>query len=309
MKINIRTNISENYGEDVEIVINTSQYTKEVGKIVETLQQITNEVDVIIGRKGNEISVIDVNEIISFYSNEQNNYCRTQKGDFIIKQRLYELEEILPKNNFIRISNSTIINIQFVECFDVSTIGNIIVKLKNGETEHVSKRRVSRSHEIFKREREEIVLKKVLRNVFKSIAITSLIIQIVVTVYLGIYQEETNSAVGYLIFVLPMYIRFTTTAQILSFSILIGSVIGVAMSIDEKSKKKIIITYLVMYVVILLILVLYEILTYGSVNFNNLLGIALEVLVWYTVVYVGTFIQRKWSNHCKAIKMNKELKN
>ena len=143
MNINVRTNISKDYGENIEIVINTSNYTKEVGKIVETLQQFTDEVDVIIGRKGNEISLIDISEIIYFYSSEQSNYCKTEKGDYQIKQKLYQLEETLPKNQFIRISNSTIINIKFVECFDVSIIGNIIVKFKNGETEHVSKRKVS----------------------------------------------------------------------------------------------------------------------------------------------------------------------
>ena len=143
MNINVRTNISKDYGEDIEIVINTSNYTKEVGKIVEALQQLTDEVELIIGRKGNEISLISINEIIYFYSNEQSNYCKTEKGDFQIKQKLYQLEETLPKNQFIRISNSTIINIKYVECFDVSVIGNILVKFKNGDTEHVSKRRVS----------------------------------------------------------------------------------------------------------------------------------------------------------------------
>ena len=128
MNINVRTNISKDYGEDIEIVINTSNYTKEIGKIVETLQQLTDEVELIIGRKGNEISLININEVIYFYSNEQNNYCKTEKEDYQIKQKLYQLEETLPKNQFIRISNSTIINIKYVECFDVSTIGNIIVK-------------------------------------------------------------------------------------------------------------------------------------------------------------------------------------
>lgn len=143
MNINVRTNISQEFGEDVEIVINTSKYTKEVGEIIETLQQITSKIDSIIGKKGNEISVISIDEIICFYSSEQNNYCKTDKGEFVIKQKLYELEECLPANNFVRISNSSIINIKFVECFDVSMIGNILVKFKDGSTEYVSKRRVS----------------------------------------------------------------------------------------------------------------------------------------------------------------------
>ena len=143
MNINVRTNISNEYGDDIEIIINTSNYTKDVGKIVETLQQLSDEIEIIIGRNGNELSLININEVMYFYSNEQNNYCKTEKNDYQIKQKLYYLEETLPKTQFIRISNSTIINIKYVECFDVSTIGNIIVKLKNGITLNVSKRRVS----------------------------------------------------------------------------------------------------------------------------------------------------------------------
>ena len=143
MNINVRTNISNEYGDDIEIIINTSNYTKDVGKIVETLQQLSDEIEIIIGRNGNELSLININEVMYFYSNEQNNYCKTEKNDYQIKQKLYYLEETLPKTQFIRISNSTIINIKYVECFDVSTIGNIIVKLKNGIILNVSKRRVS----------------------------------------------------------------------------------------------------------------------------------------------------------------------
>ena len=130
MNINVRTNISKDYGEDIEIVINTSNYTNEVGKIIETIQQLNDEIDIIIGKKGNQISLININEILYFYSSEQSNYCKTENGDFQVKQKLYQLEENLPKKQFIRISNSTIININYVECFDVSTIGNIVVKLK-----------------------------------------------------------------------------------------------------------------------------------------------------------------------------------
>lgn len=153
MSINVRTNISQDYKEDIEIVVNASKYTKEVEEIIKNIQQIANTLESIIGKKGNEISVINIEDVICFYSSEQNNYCKTNKGEFIIKQKLYELEEDLPKNDFIRISNSTIINIKFVECFDVSIIGNILVKFKDGTTEYVSKRRVSRSYEVFKRKR------------------------------------------------------------------------------------------------------------------------------------------------------------
>ena len=232
-------------------------------------------------------------------------------------------------------SNSTIINIQFVECFDVSTIGNIIVKLKNGMTEHVSKRRVSRSYEIFERKRE-IVMKRVLKNIFKAIAITCLILEILSTIYLGIYtftahkyideqevvemgknirpetDEEINKQLGVLVYYLPQFEKLQATGTILAFSILIGTVIGVTMSIDEKSNKKVIVTYFVMYFVILSVLCIYDLLSNQSTKdymLNNFLGIALEILIPYSVVYIAVILKKKLDNNKKVKIMNEELNN
>lgn len=59
------------------------------------------------------------------------------------KEKLYYLEDVLPSKDFIRISNSAIININHVKCFNTSIIGKIIVKFKDGNEESVSKRRTS----------------------------------------------------------------------------------------------------------------------------------------------------------------------
>ncbi|MBP3501878.1 MAG: LytTR family transcriptional regulator [Clostridia bacterium] len=144
MKINVQTNISENHGDDIEVIINASEYTKEIGNLIDLINTITNcEIDTILGKNGNEISIINVDDIMYVYSEEQNNYCKTSKGIFKIKDKLYELEEKLPKKNFIRISNSAIINIQYVECFDVGIVGSILVKFVDNSTQYVSRRRVS----------------------------------------------------------------------------------------------------------------------------------------------------------------------
>lgn len=143
MKLNIETNISKDRGEDINVKIEASEYTKELAYLIEIIQNFTNEIDTILGRRNNEVSIINVNDIINFYSDESKTYCKTSRGEFLIKQKLYELEEILPKKDFIRISNSIIANIKYVECFDIGAIGDIVVKFKDGSKENVSKRRIS----------------------------------------------------------------------------------------------------------------------------------------------------------------------
>lgn len=144
MKIEINTCISnEKETDEIEVTINASKNSETLNKIIESLQSISDNIDTIIGAKQNNISIINVNEIICFYSREQNNFCKTQNGEFKVKKKLYELEENLDKKTFIRISNSCIVNIKFVESFDLSKIGNIVIKFIDGTTEYVSKRRIS----------------------------------------------------------------------------------------------------------------------------------------------------------------------
>lgn len=345
MNINVRTNISQDYGEDIEIVVNTSKFTKEVGEIIETLQQITSRIDSIIGKKGNEISVINIDEIICFYSSEQNNYCKTDKGEFVIKQKLYELEESLPKNDFIRISNSTIINIKFVKCFDVSMIGNILVKFKDGTSEYVSKRRVSRCYEIFEREREEIGMKKVLKNMFKSISAVCLIVVILSAIFYGVWafmlnkyvdinngelivksdeniswlmnervtvlenenEEVYRNYTAYAINILPITLNFVSMLQVLFYSIIIGGIIGIAISMDEFSKRRMVITYIGTYLIIVAFLLIIEREGYTTWNVSNALGIAFEFFIMYTVLFGLTILGKKIYNKRQSKLMNKEL--
>lgn len=93
--------------------------------------------------RNNDIFIINVSDVIMFFSEEKNNFCKTKDGIFLIKEKLYYLEDVLPSREFIRISNSTIINIKHVKCFNTSIIGRIVVKFKDGNEENVSRRRTA----------------------------------------------------------------------------------------------------------------------------------------------------------------------
>ena len=69
-----------------------------------------------------------------------NNNLKDDEIEVII---MYELEESLPQKSFIRISNSCIANVEHIESFDLSKIGNIIIKFVDGSIEYVSKRKIS----------------------------------------------------------------------------------------------------------------------------------------------------------------------
>lgn len=137
----IKTNISKKFN-DTKIIINAPELTEELENIIQYISNINQMPNQIIANKNNEIYFIDLKNIISFFSKDKYIYAKTKEDNYRIKYKLYELEKLLSKD-FIRISNSCIINVEQIECFDTSIIGTVLVKLKDGTIENVSKRKIS----------------------------------------------------------------------------------------------------------------------------------------------------------------------
>lgn len=143
MNVKINYKILDSLNEDdIIIEISAGQNSEEFQKILNNIQKIAKEKDSIIGYKNSELFIIPINKISAFYSKEQKVFCKAENTEFVIKKRLYELEENLNENQFIRISNSCIVNLKYIECFDLKYIDNIDVKMKNGDLYIVSKRRI-----------------------------------------------------------------------------------------------------------------------------------------------------------------------
>lgn len=154
MDIKVHTNISSNY-QNIEIYINAPERNETVQRLEnELLSKSSNLIEQIIGMHGNDIFIINVLDIIMFYSEDKNNFCKTKDGIYRIKEKMYYLEEMLPKNKFIRISNSAIANIDHVKCFNTSIIGKILVKFKDGSEENVSRRRTAEIMKFLKERRD-----------------------------------------------------------------------------------------------------------------------------------------------------------
>lgn len=144
MDLKINLNTDEQLNEDTIIInINASKNCNQLHKFINHIQQFENKKENIIGFIDNELYIIPIDSILYFYTENQKCYCKTDNKNYIIKKRLYELDDFLNSEQFIRISNSCIINIKKIECFDLNRTGNISVKFTNGDSKDVSKRRVS----------------------------------------------------------------------------------------------------------------------------------------------------------------------
>ena len=154
MDIKVRTNISNEY-KNIEICINAPERNEDVIMLEkELLNKSSKSIEQIIAMQDNDIFIINTSEIMLFFSEDKNNFCKTKDGVYKIKEKLYYLEEKLSTKDFVRISNSVIININHVRCFNTSIIGKIIVKFKDGTEENVSKRKTSEIMSFLKNRRD-----------------------------------------------------------------------------------------------------------------------------------------------------------
>ena len=143
MQIEIKTD--DSYIEP-KIIILTASITEEINNIVQKLS--VDNSHIITGNKNGKIEVLEQNDLIRIFSCNNKVFALTNNGEYFLRFRLYEMEEKLDPSQFVRISNSEIINLKKVKNFDLNFTGTICVKLISGTVTYVSRRYVSKIKKI-----------------------------------------------------------------------------------------------------------------------------------------------------------------
>lgn len=137
--MHVEIKIDSSYTEP-KILILTNSVTDDISNLVKKLSETSPQI--ISGIKDDKIEVLEQSKLIRIYSNAGKVFADTNNGQYTLRLRLYELEERLNPHQFIRISNSEIINLKQVKNFDLRFTGTICVSLLNGTTTYVSRRYV-----------------------------------------------------------------------------------------------------------------------------------------------------------------------
>lgn len=137
--------IDSSYTEP-KIIVMTASMTDEVQAVMKKLSENTPQI--ITGSRNDKIEVLEPEDLIRIYASSGKVFAVTSNGEYPVRLRLYELEERLDANQFVRISNSEIINLKKVQNFDLSFTGTICVKLSDGTLTYVSRRYVSKIKKI-----------------------------------------------------------------------------------------------------------------------------------------------------------------
>ena len=135
MRVDLK--LDSGYAEPLAVIY-TAEITDEVTEAVRKLKETGS--DIITGFTDDRAEILSPDEIYRVYAENQRVLAVTDKGTFRLRLRLYQAEEKLSGRRFVRISNSEIINLNKTENFDLSFVGTIQVKMKNGESTFVSRR-------------------------------------------------------------------------------------------------------------------------------------------------------------------------
>ena len=126
MKMKIRIELEDNLEED-EVIVRCSKLDANIQKIQKIISEISTNSIKLSFYKDNDECYFSLNDVLFFETN--NNYmdAHTAQDVYRVKYRLYELEEILP-SNFVRISKSTIMNLNHIFSINHSLTSSSLVK-------------------------------------------------------------------------------------------------------------------------------------------------------------------------------------
>ena len=142
VEVNITQKVVENMETDkINVIIESAKdnpYSDEVKRYIEKFNKENHEKLMVFD--DNVVKTINYKDIILFYSEKKNNYCRTKDKVYKVRKTLQDLETI--HDNFIRISKKCIVNLDHIKEFKFNTKGKVVILLDDGTEETVSRRKV-----------------------------------------------------------------------------------------------------------------------------------------------------------------------
>lgn len=98
------------------MTVNTLQIDENSTNLRDNLDRFLNE-QILIGFKSGRKKIIAFHEIISIHTQNKEVVCETEQDVYRIKQRLYEVKLLLPRQLFVQISSSEIVNFSYIQEF------------------------------------------------------------------------------------------------------------------------------------------------------------------------------------------------
>lgn len=112
----VNSKLSDN---EVKIILECKTENTEVSDLEKYINNYNlNNHSIIVEDYYNKSIPLFKKDILSFYSINKSNYCKTKNNEYKILSKLYEIEKL--DKDFLRISKNCIVNTRHIVCFDMN---------------------------------------------------------------------------------------------------------------------------------------------------------------------------------------------
>ena len=117
-------------GEEEEIIIRSNNIDE---SILQMIYGVKMEHKKIVGNKDGKMTLIDPKDIYYFESVDNKTFIYCMKEVYESKLKLYEIEEKYENTDYIRISKSSIVNLNKIKSIRPDFGGKILATMENNE--------------------------------------------------------------------------------------------------------------------------------------------------------------------------------
>ena len=148
--VEIEVIINEKYIEP-KVTIKTKANTAQVENIIYAIENASeNDFPHIVANDYDKMVFISQRDIVRIYTEGRRILLQTDDRTYTVKRTLQGLEEDLNPHRFLRISQSEIINLYKVKCFEIGASGTIGVEFDCGVKSWASRSRIKQVREMLK---------------------------------------------------------------------------------------------------------------------------------------------------------------
>lgn len=126
----VRIEINENMNDEDEVIIHCSKLDERVQKVYDTVMDIAKGSRHLMLYKDNVDFYIPLDSILFFETSDNCISAHTVDRVYETTYRLYELEELLPRD-YMRVSKSTIINLNHIYSISRNLTSSSAIQLRN----------------------------------------------------------------------------------------------------------------------------------------------------------------------------------
>ena len=132
-------NIIEEQASPLEITIKCKEVTDKIRRLKSHIELFDTQIR---GKYQGDTCLVNIRDILYFEAVDDRTFLYTKDTVMETEHRLYELEQILSEQDFIRISKSQIMNLNHVKLLHPELNRTILATMCNGERLSVSRRYV-----------------------------------------------------------------------------------------------------------------------------------------------------------------------